>query len=550
MSVSLHPNPGLCWKCQALLNEQYPASLRVHATSSGCALCLRLLHSFSILERDLLQQGLEGPDNGTSAPDIEYMHFVELDEQPPNLILLKILGKGNSSKVLSNIIILSPESQKLQHSQIKKFAVVRTLTPAGLWWGTGWIGLTSRLGKGVIIDGRGLFQLALQYRCNPCSVDGTYGCFIERDPQLVKPLKVEVNWGPSPGSYCITPDNHWEKNVLETPLNSRAWVCQERYLAPRNLSFGETQICWECCDCPATETFPVGLPPDVRRKAKSLDPHTSGAALRREYELSDVPSLNGFSLWLEIVRQYSKGQLTYSEDKLVAISGLASRMHKHIQTGYLAGLWRKHLAYQLLWMAGDFSGPRYAVYTAPSWSWASFSGTIYDQGFVFHADDNDIIPEIQEAQTQLVSDMIPFGKVKGGYIKARGYLVGAGVHFQDSQYGLELFLDNKKVGRVSIDGHEHGAAPRPHHGLYYLPIRYYYKSRDGSEEGAMEVQGLICQATSPGPGTEFVRVGWFEINEATEKFQALCREHSTGSQQAGTTEDTKEWGPKLEFTLV
>jgi hypothetical protein len=227
------------------------------------------------------------------------------------------------------------------------------------------------------------------------AADGTYGCFIERDPPLVKPLKVNLNWGPNPGTYYAIQWLYWRRNVMEIPLNTRAWVCQERYLAPRNLYFGETQLYWECCDCLASETFPLGLPPGVGRSRKSLDPRLDGAALRRAQDLSNVPELDAFSLWDRIVYTYSNGKLTYSNDKLVALSGLASRMQKHTQSQYLAGMWRKHLAYQLLWTVGGIqwvvSRARPNVYTAPSWSWASMHGTVENACGVRHADYEDYV---------------------------------------------------------------------------------------------------------------------------------------------------------------
>lgn len=31
--------------------------------------------------------------------------------------------------------------------------------------------------------------------------DGTYGCFTYRNTSLVKPVKIDLNWGSNPGSY-------------------------------------------------------------------------------------------------------------------------------------------------------------------------------------------------------------------------------------------------------------------------------------------------------------------------------------------------------------
>lgn len=268
------------------------------------------------------------------------------------------------------------------------------------------------------------------------ATDGTYGCFIERSPDLVKPLKVKLNWGPNPGTYYAVQWLYWQQNVMGMPLHRRAWVCQERYLAPRNLYFGATQLYWECCGRVASETFPVGLPARVGGPSKGLDPHIDGARRRKGLGLSEAPDLDAFSLWDLIVSAYSKGKLTYSTDKLVAISGLAARMQKHTKSLYLAGMWRKHLAYQLLWNASGIqwvvSTSRPEVYTAPSWSWASMHGYIEDACVVRHADDHEIVLEILDVGIDLVSDKNPFGQVKSGFLRLRCSLAKTGVYLEES----------------------------------------------------------------------------------------------------------------------
>lgn len=383
------------------------------------------------------------------------------------------------------------------------------------------------------------------------AADGTQGCFTERDPRLVKPLKVDLSWGLNPGVYYGVHAEVWQHNVMETPLNSRAWVCQERYLAPRNLFFGKTQLFWECYDCSACETFPVGLPPGVTRMVKFSDPHTSGAAVRHQRRLSEAPELNALSLWGEIVEQYSKGQLTFPGDKLVALSRLASRMQKHVQSDYLSGLWRTHLPAQLLWeIKMDAPGERLEFYTAPSWSWASVHGVIEQACVIDHTDD--FVLKVQEAQTQNVGEANPFGQVKAGYIRARGYLAKAGVHVEHASYYLvsyRIFIHDKEVGDAVIENYKRedpSAQPAEntmrYHGLYYVPIRI--------RGSTSYIEGLVLREKSPGSG-EFVRCGIFWVRqEAVPSFQAVCRGHSTGSRQDGTTEDTREWGPKLEFTII
>jgi hypothetical protein len=64
------------------------------------------------------------------------------------------------------------------------------------------------------------------------------------------------------GTYYFTEKSFWERGVTDSPLCRRAWVLQERVLAPRTIHFGE-QLFFECQKCQACETFPRGLPRDL-----------------------------------------------------------------------------------------------------------------------------------------------------------------------------------------------------------------------------------------------------------------------------------------------
>lgn len=65
--------------------------------------------------------------------------------------------------------------------------------------------------------------------------------------------------------------------------------------------------------------------------------------------MRNEPTLDAYSVWDRIVYMFTCGSLTRESDKLVAISGLAAKMQTFIGGEYLAGMWRGHLAYQLLW---------------------------------------------------------------------------------------------------------------------------------------------------------------------------------------------------------
>jgi hypothetical protein len=46
--------------------------------------------------------------------------------------------------------------------------------------------------------------------------------------------------------YVSTNVEDFDQHVEEGPLNKRAWVLQERYLARRTLHFAADQVYWEC----------------------------------------------------------------------------------------------------------------------------------------------------------------------------------------------------------------------------------------------------------------------------------------------------------------
>lgn len=49
--------------------------------------------------------------------------------------------------------------------------------------------------------------------------------------------------------------NDFERDVLDSPLNRRGWVLQERALARRTIFFTDTQMYWECSDGIRCETL-------------------------------------------------------------------------------------------------------------------------------------------------------------------------------------------------------------------------------------------------------------------------------------------------------
>ena len=224
--------------------------------------------------------------------------------------------------------------------------------------------------------------------CNISALGATnseQGCFFKRHPGTVSRITVETDWmNEFNQSYDIYPENFWRQHVDLRTLNQRAWVFQERLLAPRILHYARGQLFWECLELDACETYPDGLPcrdtvghnnlddgGAVSRRWKGVD--LDAEALRRRFALEPSKRSMMYKYWRQLVHLYSWCHLTRVEDRLVAISGLAKRVQSCLDDEYLAGLWKGSLPSELLWCADLSHGypNRSSSYRAPTWSWAS-----------------------------------------------------------------------------------------------------------------------------------------------------------------------------------
>jgi hypothetical protein len=145
------------------------------------------------------------------------------------------------------------------------------------------------------------------------------------------------------------------------PLELRAWAFQEFQLASRCINFTSEEIHWFCkqgqrCECMTA----WGLP--------RVDLITT------EY-------------WTNAVNEYTYRSLTFPEDKLPALSGVAAKYQRyHPGINYIAGIWNdEELPYQLAWYTVPAGGPwsfpssvkaalPAPLYRAPTFSWASIDG--------------------------------------------------------------------------------------------------------------------------------------------------------------------------------
>ncbi|KAK3306275.1 uncharacterized protein B0T15DRAFT_395021, partial [Chaetomium strumarium] len=239
--------------------------------------------------------------------------------------------------------------------------------------------------------------------CNISAGDAN-GCleslFSPRDPNDFLPQLIELQLGDredETGLFRVHDLDYWRRSISRAPVNTRAWVLQERFLSPRVLQFDRRQVLWECLEVSATDTCPKHIPMNLMGRdyllfkslvpiAKSESPPESERDVRRT--------------WIALVREYTACGLTVPGDKLIAISGIARHLATFVEDEFSLG-----------------KTTRPAEYRAPSWSWASIEGPVRPGlgGF------GSSLITVEEVQLEYLTGDV-FGAVTGGWLRLRGPL--------------------------------------------------------------------------------------------------------------------------------
>lgn len=294
-----------------------------------------------------------------------------------------------------------------------------------------------------------------------------------------------------PGRLLLQESSYYY--AYQEPANQRAWCLQESMLSPRLVVFGTHELLWHCrekdCLSPPIaggrgQTFMQGL---ERLPPPFFDPTKALRSLDFEYA------------WFDVIINYSQRGMSFEDDKLVALSGLASEFQK-LSKGktYVAGLWGPRVTDWLGWIvdpspeADRVKGlqtlqPRPAKYVAPSWSWAAIKGIISVYG------GKNFRGELLRCEVTLRDESLPFGAVTGGVLELRVQVKETRWSRLTGEVGERLFegtdTESKPMGKVFMDAEEE----RPD-SLFCINL-YGWAGH---------------AAVKKGPST-YMRVGWFEI---------------------------------------
>lgn len=263
------------------------------------------------------------------------------------------------------------------------------------------------------------------------SDSGAGGCLRARPV----PGRSFINWtlpGRGVGIVGVTPPRHDFQQLDNSPLHKRAWVLQERILAPRTIHYAEHQMLWECRTTRLTQ---AGVPTNLLQSSLDIwDGRLDWKAAAPKF----------FWDWYSMVENFSGRAITVETDRLPALSGLASVLAIHTAHDYAAGLWTVHLHWGLLWRKADTWLATPKTYRAPTWSWASVNGRVK---FINSTDVNTASFRLTPDIADLYPSLTPEGKDRRGMLKA-GYLSLTGHLLEIDKRTDPRSIDYKKVPGV------------------------------------------------------------------------------------------------------
>jgi hypothetical protein len=262
-------------------------------------------------------------------------------------------------------------------------------------------------------------------------------------------------------------------------LDRRAWCLQEQMLSNRLLSYEPVQISWTCRERTCSELVPI-----ISEAIEIAEMPFKQMFKQFMHRLAEHGTLEQdfYQLWFKLVADYTKRELTYISDKLVALSGVAQLLlkasnsvtridgsgegHKFPDV-YLAGVWQRSLPAGLLWEVQhpntntnmsrgsskvDHTNPHYILaaqrrlpelnfgaavkkalsqpktpagaYRAPTWSWASQNGHISLENCWEQTRVNPVNLKMEKVfsvieATTIPKGMNPCGALNSGHLRVR-----------------------------------------------------------------------------------------------------------------------------------
>jgi hypothetical protein len=245
--------------------------------------------------------------------------------------------------------------------------------------------------------------------------------FIERNDKITIPYQYQ-NPSKNPGAFSIYQPSYHRTSVDDMMCSSwivRGWTFQERGASTRILSFGASNVHFQCSlTQSSTSEYQNFYELECVRRDLLNESAPDELYLQWNNQVAAEFSLYGF-------------EFTRATDVLPSLAGLATLFASKLHDRYLAGLWEEDLYRSLIWNTQPEAKPSYSQmldrlrhpspYIAPSWSWASRNTLVFfeawgDSMYYYSA---YLECDILETMVVPVGTSI-FGELMGGYLDISG----------------------------------------------------------------------------------------------------------------------------------
>ncbi|CAN9399222.1 unnamed protein product [Alternaria alternata] len=252
-------------------------------------------------------------------------------------------------------------------------------------------------------------------------------------------------------SMCIVQDDKKDKeteiNLMTkvyahatlTVVNKRSDRVTEGFLHPRTLSSGTSSIQYRATDGQTQHLtlseISASIPLDDEGYGLAGYGPLNNKEAESVYRSSFIDAAMFFSVnpgyrsgqldeelvrtsWYAIVESYSLRSVTESEDRVLALSGIAERFASLIPGRYIAGLWENMMPRSLFWMKPilDMATDRPVEYRGPSWSWISIDGQVELE----HIRIDNCLCEIVSVEYMLENAEALYGAVRNATLHIKG----------------------------------------------------------------------------------------------------------------------------------
>lgn len=324
------------------------------------------------------------------------------------------------------------------------------------------------------------------------------------------------------GSVCLI------KKQLDTPnfpIETRGWTMQERLLSTRLLFFHHGRIDWVCREshlfAGSSSSYSVNMIDEsVTRENRmfsklDLGPSNVNTDIKEQTRR-----------WYTLCQKFSERKLSDAMDRFPALSGLAKELvGKFPGIGdYVAGLWTKDLAQQLLWKTGLNGKWNYRLnkFIGPSWSWVSI-----ESAFMLPTTATspcDVRLEILLYSIHYVAGSDRFGPLSAASLKVSARLKAAQWNIStqeiESPDGL-LLAGNAKAVADTMEHSPQGPLAGVSVHVYCLEIQdAKYWARHFKTERGPAFTGLLL-FECPDAQSTFRRVGLFSLAKVN-KDESCC----------------------------